>query len=206
MVRVVVEEPLQEPLLPHQGGGGEGAGEAAAAPRGGTCSTAGGVSNLVTTAVGAGMVALPRAVSETGILLGLLLFFGTAALTLCSTSIIVRYASRYNTKSYGDLVRLHFGRGGAALLQAAIVIHVGEATACLLLRKLLCSCVMVAGCRLQRFIHVDQCAARFPLQHRIAVSGWLLGSQSCHALLPQLACLCPSCLPTQPRACLRRGM
>ncbi len=37
-----------------------------------------------------------------------------------------RYASRFNTKSYGDLVRLHFGRGGAALLQTAIVTHVGE--------------------------------------------------------------------------------
>lgn len=132
-VRVIDEEggeELQQPLLHHRGAGGEGAGEASQAapqpaPRGGTCSTAGGVANLVTTAVGAGMVALPRAVSETGILLGMLLFFGTAALTLCSTSIIVRYSSRFSTKSYGELVRLHFGRGGAALLQAAIVTHVG---------------------------------------------------------------------------------
>lgn len=100
-VRVIDEEggeELQQPLLHHRGAGGEGAGEASQAapqpaPRGGTCSTAGGVANLVTTAVGAGMVALPRAVSETGILLGMLLFFGTAALTLCSTSIIVRCAA-----------------------------------------------------------------------------------------------------------------
>lgn len=100
-MRIVVEDappqPLQEPLLGGRDGGGEGGGGEVPPPpppqpalRGGTCSTAGGVSNLVTTAVGAGMVALPRAVSETGILLGMLLFLGTAALTLCSTSIIVR--------------------------------------------------------------------------------------------------------------------
>lgn len=102
-MRIVVEDappqPLQEPLLGGRDGGGEGGGGEVPPPpppqpalRGGTCSTAGGVSNLVTTAVGAGMVALPRAVSETGILLGMLLFLGTAALTLCSTSIIVRCA------------------------------------------------------------------------------------------------------------------
>lgn len=102
-VRVVVEgeAPLQRPLLQQGAGqGAGGAGEAAdaplqPAPRGGTCSTAGGVANLVTTAVGAGMVALPRAVSETGIYLGMLLFLGTAALTLGSTSIIVRCCSCY---------------------------------------------------------------------------------------------------------------
>lgn len=108
-IKVLVEdggEPLQQPLLQqpllHEGGDGDGSGgEAAEAahgqpslPRrpGGTCSTAGGVSNLVTTAVGAGMVALPRAVSETGILLGMALFALTALLTFASTSIIVRCA------------------------------------------------------------------------------------------------------------------
>lgn len=92
-VRVVVEEgeePLQRPLLQRQGAGEAADTPLQPAPRGGTCSTAGGVANLVTTAVGAGMVALPRAVSETGIVLGMMLFFGTAALTLGSTSIIVR--------------------------------------------------------------------------------------------------------------------
>ena len=48
------------------------------------------VANLVTTAVGAGMLALPCAVSKTGILLGGLLFALVAALTFASCSIIVR--------------------------------------------------------------------------------------------------------------------
>jgi len=47
------------------------------------------VANLVTTAVGAGMLALPCAVSKTGILLGGLLFCLVAVLTFASCSIIV---------------------------------------------------------------------------------------------------------------------
>ena len=44
----------------------------------------------MTTAVGAGMLALPCAVSKTGILLGGLLFCLVAGLTFASCSIIVR--------------------------------------------------------------------------------------------------------------------
>jgi amino acid permease len=48
------------------------------------------VANLVTAAVGAGMLALPCAVSRVGILLGGTLFFAVAALTFVSCTIIVR--------------------------------------------------------------------------------------------------------------------
>lgn len=48
------------------------------------------VANLVTTAVGAGMLALPCAVQKTGIVLGAALFALVAALTYASCSIIVR--------------------------------------------------------------------------------------------------------------------
>lgn len=104
-VRVVVEdggEPLERPLLDADAaatGRRSPAGAAAEdgsplpSPRGcggGGCSAAGGMSNIVVTAVGAGMVALPHAVSEVGLALGLALFALTAALTLASTSIIVR--------------------------------------------------------------------------------------------------------------------
>ncbi|KAI3429739.1 hypothetical protein D9Q98_010054 [Chlorella vulgaris] len=90
----------------------------------GNCSLAGGVANLVTTAVGAGMVALPRAVSETGIVVGMALFAFTAVLTFVSTSIIVRYSAQWRVQSYSDLVRMHFGKLGATVLQLAIVVHV----------------------------------------------------------------------------------
>ena len=89
------------------------------------CGTLGGVSNLITTAIGAGMVALPRAVSETGIVLGLSLFFLTSLLTLASTSLIVILASRYRTHTYADLIKLHFGRVGSTILSLAIILHVG---------------------------------------------------------------------------------
>lgn len=85
MAVVLVEDGLEEaqrPLLPPQEQRGSAAAAAAATPCGdgfggdsgsdgeqhpvlctGSCSTGGGVANLVTTAVGAGCVALPRAVS-----------------------------------------------------------------------------------------------------------------------------------------------
>ncbi|KAL4427706.1 hypothetical protein ABPG75_001795 [Micractinium tetrahymenae] len=90
----------------------------------GQCGLGGGVANLVTTAVGAGMLALPCAVSKTGILVGGLLFCLVAALTFASCSIIVRYAGRAGVNSYGELVQAHFGRLGSTLLQSAIVVHV----------------------------------------------------------------------------------
>ena len=66
MAAVDVEE-ARQPFLKRNGDAGAGEGAvataAAALPPRGSCSTVGGVANLVTTAVGAGMVALPRAVS-----------------------------------------------------------------------------------------------------------------------------------------------
>ncbi|KAL4421082.1 hypothetical protein ABPG77_001377 [Micractinium sp. CCAP 211/92] len=126
-------EEARRPLLPTQtadSGGSDSDAEGGELPMtsgygGSGCSTAGGVANLVTTAVGAGMVALPRAVSETGILLGMSLFAFTAVLTYASTSIIVRYACRGGFQSYGDLVKHHFGPKGSAILQLAICVHVG---------------------------------------------------------------------------------
>ncbi|KAI7839147.1 hypothetical protein COHA_007150 [Chlorella ohadii] len=70
------------------------------------------------------MLALPCAVSKTGIALGVLLFALVAALTFTSCSIIVRYAARWGVASYGDLVNTHFGKWGATVLQTAIAVHV----------------------------------------------------------------------------------
>ena len=57
-------EPLLEPAAgPAAAAAATGAAPPAVGHRQGSCSTTEGVANLVTTAVGAGMVALPRAVS-----------------------------------------------------------------------------------------------------------------------------------------------
>ncbi|EFN56345.1 hypothetical protein CHLNCDRAFT_144819 [Chlorella variabilis] len=100
---------------------------APAIPRGSPpagCSTWGGVSNLVVSAVGAGMLALPRALAETGVLAGCLLFIFVCVLTFFSASIIVRHATALGTQSYGELVRANFGGASALLLQLSIVTHV----------------------------------------------------------------------------------
>ena len=75
---------------------------APAIPRGSPpagCSTWGGVSNLVVSAVGAGMLALPRALAETGVLAGCLLFIFVCVLTFFSASIIVRWGRRWDLGS-----------------------------------------------------------------------------------------------------------
>eukprot|EP00887_Chlorella_sp_A99_P006325 scaffold3.g6325.t1 len=88
-----------------------------------TCSHSGGVSNLVVSAVGAGMLALPRAFAETGIAAGLLLFAFSSVLTFWSAGIVVRHAAGAGTVSYGDLVSRNFGVPGAALLRLSIIVH-----------------------------------------------------------------------------------
>ena len=94
------KDDLDEPLLQEQGGdgGGEsselvldgGGAEEEGGGGGGACTFGGGVCNLVTTAVGAGMLALPKAFATVGIVSGLLLFAAVSVITYFSTSIIVR--------------------------------------------------------------------------------------------------------------------
>ncbi|KAG7671241.1 hypothetical protein Ndes2526B_g02287 [Nannochloris sp. 'desiccata'] len=93
-------------------------------PGSGNCTFSGAVSNLAVTAIGAGMLALPKAFSTVGIALGLTLTITVCFLTYFSSSIIIRYAARDHKDSYGSLIKTEFGRGGAAALQCAIIIHV----------------------------------------------------------------------------------
>lgn len=62
-------------------------------PPQGTCSTSGAVANLAATAIGAGMLALPKAVSTVGVLVAAALFLLAAALTHFSAAVIVRRAA-----------------------------------------------------------------------------------------------------------------
>lgn len=93
-------------------------------PDSGNCTFSGAVSNLAVTAIGAGMLALPKAFSTVGIALGLALTITVCFLTYFSSSVIIRYAARDHKDSYGSLIKSEFGRGGAAALQCAIIIHV----------------------------------------------------------------------------------
>lgn len=90
-------------------------------------SFSGAVFNLSTTIVGAGIMALPAAVKELGLLLGLTMIVLAALLTESSINIILRFG-RLSSKgmlppSYSGLVGDSFGNTGRTLLQACIVIN-----------------------------------------------------------------------------------
>jgi solute carrier family 38 (sodium-coupled neutral amino acid transporter), member 2 len=88
------------------------------------CSFKGGVANLVVTAVGAGMLAMPKAFSTVGIALGICIAVLAGGLTILSASVIVTHAARSGKDSYSSLVRSAYGPRGAAILSSSIIIHV----------------------------------------------------------------------------------
>ncbi|GAB4819195.1 hypothetical protein N2152v2_006241 [Parachlorella kessleri] len=98
-------------------------GHAAAASHKG-CSDGGGICNLAVTAVGAGMLALPKAFASVGILLGVGLFIAVCFLTYFSSSIIIRWAHSLRKETYGEVIRARFGCTGARILQGSIIVHV----------------------------------------------------------------------------------
>lgn len=89
-----------------------------------TCSINGGTANIILTAVGAGMLALPRAFSTVGIGTGLVLFLMVSAITSFSAASIIKYALRDGKPSYGQLIHHQFGPLGALALQTSVCIHV----------------------------------------------------------------------------------
>eukprot|EP00887_Chlorella_sp_A99_P004364 scaffold15.g4364.t1 len=70
------------------------------------------------------MLALPKAFASVGLAIGVLLFLVVAGLTYFSSSIIITFAWDGRVRTYGNLVKLHLGSGGAKLLQTAIMAHV----------------------------------------------------------------------------------
>lgn len=88
------------------------------------CSFRGGVSNLVVTAVGAGMLAMPKALATGGIVIGIGIAGLAAFMTIFSAYIIVSFASNDGAKSYEELIRYSFGNRGASILSSSIIIHV----------------------------------------------------------------------------------
>lgn len=91
---------------------------------GGQCANGGAIANVAVTAVGAGMLALPKAFALVGLGLGVVLFLAVAGLTYFSSSIIIRLAWEGRQRTYGALVKAHLGDSGARVLQSAIILHV----------------------------------------------------------------------------------
>ncbi|KAL6774169.1 hypothetical protein ACKKBG_A24015 [Auxenochlorella protothecoides x Auxenochlorella symbiontica] len=88
------------------------------------CGNGGAICNVAVTAIGAGMLALPKAMERVGVILGFTLFGTVCLLTYFSSSIIIRYASRRGKRTYSELIEGEFGLTGARVLQTSIIIHV----------------------------------------------------------------------------------
>ena len=97
--------------------------DACRSPEVGSCTFQGAVANLAVTAVGAGMLSLPKAYSTVGFALGLSLTLLVSVLTYFSSAVIIKYCAREQL-SYGGLVQKEFGCVGSGFLQASIIVHV----------------------------------------------------------------------------------
>ncbi|KAJ8762553.1 hypothetical protein K2173_007992 [Erythroxylum novogranatense] len=86
-------------------------------------SFSGAVFNLSTTIVGAGIMALPAAVSQLGLIPGLVMIIFGAILTESSIDLILRFGRASKSATYSGVVANAFGGPSRALLQVCIVIN-----------------------------------------------------------------------------------
>ncbi|KAH7523768.1 amino acid transporter AVT6A [Ziziphus jujuba] len=86
-------------------------------------SFSGAVFNLSTTVVGAGIMALPAAVKQLGMIPGLVLIVLGAMLTESSIDMILKFTRASKTMTYSGVVGDSFGVAGRNLLQACIVVN-----------------------------------------------------------------------------------
>lgn len=89
----------------------------------GGASFSGAVFNLSTTVVGAGIMALPAAVKQLGLVPGMVMIVLGAILTGSSIDMILRLTRASKLATYSALVGDAFGRAGRTFLQVAIVIN-----------------------------------------------------------------------------------
>uniref|UniRef100_A0A0D6QTA5 Amino acid transporter transmembrane domain-containing protein n=1 Tax=Araucaria cunninghamii TaxID=56994 RepID=A0A0D6QTA5_ARACU len=82
----------------------------------------GGVVNLSTTIVGAGIMALPATMKILGLVLGLSLLVLVGLLTYVSVEFLLRFGRAGNATSYGDVMADAFGRPGRVLSQVCVVV------------------------------------------------------------------------------------
>ncbi|XP_021828007.1 amino acid transporter AVT6A-like isoform X2 [Prunus avium] len=86
-------------------------------------SFSGAVFNMSTTIVGAGIMALPAAVKQLGLIPGLIMIVLGAMLTESSIDMIMRFTRASKTASYSGLVGDAFGGPGRSLLQLCVVVN-----------------------------------------------------------------------------------
>ncbi|TYI75768.1 hypothetical protein E1A91_D06G029700v1 [Gossypium mustelinum] len=86
-------------------------------------STSGAVFNLSTTIVGAGIMGLPAAVNQLGLIPGLLTIMFVSMLTESSIDMILRFSRASKSKTYSGVATNAFGGAGSNILQACIVIN-----------------------------------------------------------------------------------
>ncbi|XP_071926328.1 amino acid transporter AVT6A-like [Coffea arabica] len=83
----------------------------------------GGVFNLSTTIIGAGMMALPATMKVLGLVLGIGIIVFVAILTELSVSMLLRFSKAAGSTSYGGVMGRAFGIGGRKLLQVCVLIN-----------------------------------------------------------------------------------
>lgn len=86
-------------------------------------SFSGAVFNLSTTVVGAGIMALPAAVKQLGMIPGLIMIVLGSLLTEASIGMILRFTRASKAATYSGLVGDAFGGAGRTLLQVCIVVN-----------------------------------------------------------------------------------
>ncbi|KAE8057006.1 hypothetical protein FH972_013728 [Carpinus fangiana] len=89
----------------------------------GCASYSGAVFNLSSTIVGAGIMALPAAVKQLGLMPGLIMIVLGAVLTESSIDMILRFSRASKSASYSGVVGDAFGGAGRTLLQVCIVVN-----------------------------------------------------------------------------------
>ncbi|TKY57930.1 Sodium-coupled neutral amino acid transporter 1 [Spatholobus suberectus] len=86
-------------------------------------SFSGAVFNLSTTIVGAGIMALPAAVRQLGLIPGLVMIILCAMLTESSVAMLVRFTRASKSSTYSGVVRDAFGSLGRNLLLLCIIVN-----------------------------------------------------------------------------------
>lgn len=103
----------RSPLLPKKGGRSDFNG----------ASFTGGVLNLSTTIIGAGIMALPATMKVLGLGLGIASIVFIAFLTEASVNMLLKFGRVGHSVSYGGVMRDAFGNGGKKLLESFVVIN-----------------------------------------------------------------------------------
>nr|XP_043639610.1 amino acid transporter AVT6E-like [Erigeron canadensis] len=83
----------------------------------------GAVFNLVTTVIGAGIMALPATMKVLGLIVGVILILLMGIITEVSVEMLIRYSVHCNAKSYGEVVQHALGTPGRIISELFIIMN-----------------------------------------------------------------------------------